>query len=138
MNLVNILIIAFFGALLPIAANKAEAIECGIYSECRYQGAPKRGSDGKIIRSSAVLYAFKKVHPCPSTLSRTGSCSGWSIDHVVSLECGGIDAVWNLQWLPNSIKSGTDPHNKDRFELKIYAASPPYADTARCVNRLVP
>lgn len=116
----------------------AKADTPNIMVDIRYQGSPVRGADGKILRSKAVLYAFKKVHPCPATLSRNGACSGWAIDHVIPLECGGIDAVWNLQWLPISIKSGTDDHDKDRFERKIYAHTPPFEDTSRCVNEVVP
>ena len=111
--------------------------EPDIYTEIRYQGKPIRDADGKIVRSKRVLSAFKKIHPCPSTMRISGACSGWAIDHVISLDCGGIDAVWNLQWLPDDMKSGSDPHNKDRFERKIYAAITPFPDTAKCKNEVV-
>lgn len=82
--------------------------------------APVRASDGRIARSKAVLREFKALHPCPSTGSSTGTCPGWAIDHVVPLDCGGCDAVVNLQWLPNEIKSASGPSPKDRWERIVY------------------
>jgi hypothetical protein len=88
--------------------------------ELRYcTTTPARDSEGKIARSSAVLAAFRKVHPCPVTGKSSGPCPGWAIDHVIPLACGGCDAVANLQWLPNEIKSAKGSA-KDRWERKIY------------------
>lgn len=117
--------------------SQANAVECTTYTDCRYQGAPIRDSSGLIVRSNKVLSAFKKIHPCPATGLTTGSCTGWSIDHVISLDCGGIDAVYNLQWLPLDIKSCAGIHCKDRFERKIYSLIPPLPDTKNCRNQLV-
>lgn len=50
-------------------------------------------------RSQSVLREFQQLHPCPSTGSKTGACPGFQKDHRQSLECGGPDAVVNLQWL---------------------------------------
>jgi hypothetical protein len=91
--------------------------------EIRRCGPPARDAHGKIARSHAVLKAFQAIHPCPVTGSRDVNtiCTGWAMDHVLPLADGGCDAVWNLQWLPLSIKSCANPHCKDRFERKINA-----------------
>lgn len=49
-------------------------------------------------RSAAVAAAFQRLHPCPSTHKKTGSCPGWIKDHVIPLCKGGPDAVTNMQW----------------------------------------
>lgn len=66
-------------------------------------------------RSQAVLHAFQRTHPCPSTGRATGPCKGWVKDHVVPLACGGFDAVGNLQW-----QSVADAKAKDRWERRYY------------------
>lgn len=71
-------------------------------------------------RSSSVVRAFKKMHPCPATGKTSGSCSGWSVDHVIPIAVGGCDSVSNLQWLPNEIKSCAGTICKDRWERKVY------------------
>ena len=106
-----------------------------IYSETRYFGQPIRNADGSIKRDPKVIREFKKIHPCPSTLLTAGACAGWAIDHVIPLACGGFDAVWNLQWLPDSIKSSNDPHAKDRYERKINALNPPLTNS--CINVII-
>ena len=118
-----------------IAISHVEAIECTPYADCRYQGAPLRDPDGKPHRDTKVISAYKKLHICPSTGLYSGSCSGWSVDHVIPLACGGADAVYNMQWLPLTIKSCSGTQCKDRFERKIYASNPPQPDTSACVNQ---
>jgi len=110
----------------------------GPLDETRYQGSPIRNADGTIHRSAAVLTAFQKWHPCPSTMKFTGACPGWAKNHVIPLACGGKDEVSNLQWVPTDIKSCSGPHCIDRFERYINAATPSYPDTASCVNKVVP
>lgn len=95
--------------------------------ELRYCFAPEtvpRTADGTIKRSSWVREKFRQVHPCPATGLRTGACPGWSVDHIVPLVCGGCDSVNNMQWLPNTIKSGADDDNKDRWEQRVYCPIP--------------
>jgi hypothetical protein len=87
--------------------------------ELRYCGIPARDEDGSISRSSAVIAEFKRIHPCPVDWKTSGACKGWAIDHVIPLACGGCDAVSNMQWLPNGIKSQA-VIGKDRFERRIY------------------
>ena len=106
--------------------------------ELRYDGAPLRTAKGVILRRADVLAAFRRVHPCPATMRFTGACPGWAMNHVIPLACGGADAVWNLAWLPNDVKSCAGPHCVDRFERKINASTPPQPDTNNCVNGVVP
>jgi hypothetical protein len=63
-------------------------------------------------RSHAVLDAFQRAHPCPSTGLPHGACPGWVKDHICPLACGGPDAVSNLQW-----QTEADAKAKDRWEL---------------------
>ncbi|MEY8688479.1 MAG: hypothetical protein AB9M53_01190 [Leptothrix sp. (in: b-proteobacteria)] len=107
-------------------------------TEYRYCGAPRRNPDGSIHRSAAVLAAFQRIHPCPSTGKTTGACPGWQMNHDRSLACGGCDAVSNLSWLPVDTKTCTGPHCTDRYERSINALVPPIADTAACTNKVIP
>jgi hypothetical protein len=120
-------------SLCAMSAAAQSALE-----EIRYAGAPNRNAQGKIVRRADVLAAFQRVHPCPVTGLTSGACPGWSKNHVVPLACGGADAVWNMQWLPNDIKSCSAAHCVDRFERHINASDPPQPDTAMCVNTPVP
>jgi hypothetical protein len=86
----------------------------------RFQGQVVRRADGTIQRSAKIVNAFKKTWACPSTGRHEGACPGWAVDHVIPLACGGADAVWNMQWLPEAMKSSGDPHSKDRFERWVY------------------
>ena len=88
--------------------------------ETRYCGQPKRNASGDIIRRADVLAAFQKIYKCPSTGLKTGACPGFARDHVIPLKCGGCDAVSNLSYLPNVLKSGAGKLPKDRWELKVY------------------
>jgi hypothetical protein len=49
-------------------------------------------------RSRVVTREFQREHPCPSTGLTTGACPGYRKDHIKALACGGLDAVWNMQW----------------------------------------
>lgn len=104
--------------------------------ELRYCGAPARDAQGVIIRRSDVLTAFKKEHPCPSTGLKTGACPGWAMDHVIPIACGGCDAVYNLQWMPDGLKSSAGTLAKDRWERLVYANPAVYTNLA-CTNRVI-
>jgi hypothetical protein len=106
------------------------------YKDIRYCGSPVRLADGSIKRSSSVLNAFRKVHPCPSTGLTTGACPGWAMDHVIPLACGGCDAVYNLQWLPEAIKNTSAKYSKDRWERLIYERTEIY-DGPLCQSKVV-
>jgi hypothetical protein len=88
--------------------------------ELRYCGPPQRDASGTIVRSSAVVRAFRKAHPCPVTGKTDGACAGWAVDHVLPLASCGCDVVWNLAWMPTAIKSGPGILPKDRWERRIY------------------
>lgn len=106
--------------------------------ETRYCGAPVRLADGSIRRRADVLAAFRRIHPCPSTLKFTGACPGWAMNHDRSLACGGCDAVSNLSWMPTDIKTCAGAHCVDRYERRINATIPPQPGTPGCVNVIVP
>ena len=91
--------------------------------EYRYCGVPARNLDGSIKRSSSVIRAYQRLHPCPANGQKTGVCPGWAIDHVVPLAKGGCDSVVNMSWMPNKIKSCADPWCKDRWE-RVYYGDP--------------
>ena len=93
-------------------------------AETRICGAPARDARGEIRRSSAVITAFRRVHPCPSTGLTTGACPGWAIDHQIPLAVGGCDAVSNMGWLPLQLKACAGTVCKDRWERKVYAPAP--------------
>lgn len=96
----------FILLLIPLLTFAQDARLCGI----REVG---------LHRSQSVLSQYQKLHPCPSTGLTIGACPGWALDHVIPLACGGCDAVINLQWLKNTIKSCSGTECKDRWERKI-------------------
>jgi hypothetical protein len=68
-------------------------------------------------RSAAVLRAFQRLHPCPSTGKTTGTCPGWIKDHIRALCDGGADAVANLQWqtvVQAKAKDRTECHHRPK------------------------
>lgn len=84
--------------------------------ETRYCGEPARTSSGKIKRSTAVIEAFKRIHPLPASENP----KDYAIDHVLPLKSGGCDAVRNMQWLRKTTKSCAEDYCKDRYERIIY------------------
>src|SRR5262245_37122279 len=64
-------------------------------------GVP-RDIHGKIARSPQALQQFKKANPCPATGKTYGSCPGYTVDHVMPLKRGGVDAPHNMQWQTNA------------------------------------
>lgn len=113
--------IRFAPALSALAASLAIASPV---EETRFCGQPARASDGSIARSTVVVSAFRRAHPCPSTGRRTGACPGWQVDHVIPLAACGCDAVSNLQWLPVEIKTAAGALAKDRWERVVYRCPP--------------
>lgn len=132
-----ILVFAFGTALALAALRVTAAPEPWQLQETRYCGSPARNADGSIKRSTAVLGAFKRIHPCPSTGLTTGACAGWAMNHVIPLACGGCDSVANLDWMPDEIKSCAEPWCRDRYERKIYDAAVDIEGTAACTNQVI-
>ena len=105
--------------------------------DIRYCSLVQRDANGKIIRDHKVLEEFATLHPCPSTGEASRFCPGWAIDHVIPLSCGGCDAIHNLQWLPDQIKSAAGKYPKDRWERKIYYA-PGITTEKSCTVEIIP
>ena len=89
----------------------------------RYGGTVLRGPTGITLRDKAVVARFKELYACPVTQIHSGACPGWAIDHVIPLACGGVDAVYNMQWLPNEIKNQKGEFSKDHFERRVYGGN---------------
>jgi hypothetical protein len=117
----RIVAVVVFLFLLLVLYAPAHGHPPDAFTEFRVCGTPARDEDGRISRSSSVLAAYQRIHACPSTGLKTGACPGWELDHPLPLACGGIDAVSNLQWLPNVIKSAPGTLVKDRWERKVCA-----------------
>lgn len=49
-------------------------------------------------RSPSMRAAFQRLHPCPTTRKKSGSCPGYVVDHIRPLACGGADNPGNMQW----------------------------------------
>jgi hypothetical protein len=77
-----------------------------------------RDKQQKIVRSSAVIKAFKRHNPCPSTGRSAGSCPSYVIDHIEPLCNCGKDAVENMQW-----QTVDDAKVKDRWERRVCRAN---------------
>jgi hypothetical protein len=89
--------------------------------ELRYCGPPQRDASGTIVRSSAVVRAFRKAHPCPVTGKTDGACPKWADKsrhpiEIVRLRC----CLEFTAWMPTAIKSGPGILPKDRWERRIY------------------
>lgn len=137
MRALVILVMTIWAYVLITASPQARAAEPWQLQETRYCGTPERTASGAIKRSAAVLAAFKKIHPCPSTGLTTGACPGWALNHTVPLACGGCDAVNNLDWMPDQIKSCAEPWCRDRFERKVYDQVPSIDSTDACTNQVL-
>jgi hypothetical protein len=109
--------------LLCLAAAVASPQVLDPLHDYRFSGEVVREGDGTTKRSTKVINAFKRQWPCPVNGKRSGACPGWAIDHIIPLACGGVDAVYNLQWLPNEIKSAKGAFSKDHFERRVYGGS---------------
>lgn len=118
-KLEKILLATFFLAVALWTGGSIVRAEPVTDPRCCVRDIP-RDKDGKILRSKQVIKDFQKLYPCPSTGKTYGACPGWARDHVVPLAVGGVDAVYNLQWLPNTIKSCSGETCKDRWEQKVY------------------
>lgn len=123
-------------SLLVVVISAALAAACfptyaGPYEETRYiEGPIIRNADGTIKRDQKVVEEFKKLHPKPSADLLGAPCDVWEADHVVSLACGGVDAVSNMQWLPTCLKR-IKKYGKDSWERKVYGG---FVDDSICTR----
>lgn len=108
---VMIIFAAWFSALAVNEVLAADARFCGVV----YRDAVTH----KIIRSAAVVRAFKKEHPCVFPCNAT-----WQVDHIYPLSEGGCDILINMQYLPPEIKSCAGLFCKDRWERQLYSTHP--------------
>ncbi len=122
------LIFALLCALMSVSANLHAQVlmpsspPVDAFREFRQCGQPARDARGAIKRNSAVIDAYKRLHPCPATGLSTGACPGWQINHTIPLVSGGCDSVINMSWLPLQIKTCTSAHCVDRWERTYYRA----------------
>lgn len=129
-----IILIALSGCAAQVTPNTLMGDVDVDLIETRYGDAPKRDANGRILRRAAVIAAYKKIHPCPSTgLYGAGACPGWALNHDKPLACGGRDAVSNLSYMRNDVKKLVDS-----YEREINALDPPVDGTAACVNKIQP
>lgn len=97
----------------------AALISFNVFAETvdsRYCGEPERYSNGKIKRNANLVKQFKEMYPIPEELKHMN----FEVDHVIPLANGGCDSLINLQYLPQEIKSTSNPLAKDRWERKLY------------------
>jgi len=62
-------------------------------------------------RPSNAEILFRLANPCPSTGATHGACTGYVIDRVIPLVCGGAEAPENMQW-----QMLAEAKEKDRWE----------------------
>jgi hypothetical protein len=48
--------------------------------------------------TNAEIY-FRLENPCPSSGQTAGPCTGYVVDRVIPLVCGGVDDASNMRWL---------------------------------------
>jgi len=62
-------------------------------------------------RSFRAEVFFKLANPCPSTGQTHGACTGYVIDRIVPIVCGGAEEPANMQW-----QTLAQAKEKDRWE----------------------
>jgi hypothetical protein len=75
-------------------------------------------AEARVKRSQSAKVEFKREHPCPATGAIKGPCTGYVIDHVVPLACGGADSPDNMQW--QTVAEGKE---KDKWERRACSKS---------------
>ena len=70
-----------------------------------YSAPVRRENNGKIIRSEAAIYEFKKQTGYPK------GRPGYVIDHIIPLKEGGCDCPENMQW-----QTIANAKEKDKWE----------------------
>ena len=109
--------VALVWVAVIVSVARAQALDPVV--DYRFVPEVIKNADGSTKRSTRIINAFKKKHPCPSTGLTSGACPGWAIDHVIPLIACGADSISNMQWLPATIKSCAGTQCKDRWERKV-------------------
>lgn len=71
-------------------------------------------SEARIKRSQSAKVEFKLANPCPHNGATKGPCTGYIIDHMWPLACGGEDHPRNMQW-----QTAQEAKDKDKWERKM-------------------
>jgi hypothetical protein len=64
--------------------------------------------DSRSFKAEAL---FRLSNPCPSTGETRGACTGYVIDRIIPIGCGGADEPSNMQW-----QTTAQAKAKDRWE----------------------
>lgn len=62
-------------------------------------------------RSLKAEVLFRLAHPCPATELSYGECTGYVIDRIIPLVCGGAEEPANMQW-----QTIAEAKEKDKWE----------------------
>jgi hypothetical protein len=87
--------IGCFGTVIVLLAATATALATA--------ADPKRSFKAEVL--------FRLAHPCPSTGETHGACTGYVIDRIIPLLCGGAEEPGNMQW-----QTLAEAREKDRWE----------------------
>jgi len=82
------------GHLFQVPLQEVVSTDSGKRFHCK---SCTRDAAGKPLGNPAVKEAFARANPCPAGGPGT-VCSGYVVDHVTPLACGGDDDAANLQW----------------------------------------
>ena len=88
---------------IRISACILAALGAMISSFCVTAAQPERPSNAEVL--------FKLNNPCPATGEATGPCTGYVVDRIIPIVCGGTDDPENMQW-----QTLAQAKEKDRWE----------------------
>jgi hypothetical protein len=69
-------------------------------------------------RSYKARSSFAHANPCPSTGKASTRCPGYVIDHIIPLDCGGLDDPSNMQWQTIAEAKAKDKWERNGPECK--------------------
>ena len=73
--------------------------------------APAAATAAESARPSNAEIIFRLAHPCPATGLAQGPCTGYVVDRVIPILCGGAEDPANMQW-----QTLAEAKEKDRWE----------------------
>jgi hypothetical protein len=84
-----------FGCVSPV---ERDALLRGLWACCVFGALA--ASDAFAAQGSRIAEAqFRAANPCPVTGTSQGPCTGYVIDRVIPLVCGGADQPDNMRWI---------------------------------------